>query len=116
MAQKGHNAVHEYIPKLNLPLSLILDIIVFHSCSILTNIMDHQLPIYLMYSRMWIEQAIGVTKNEVENDKTYLRYDDSIREYFLISFLSPYLYYFIFMLIKVAHLTSEISVRIYCLS
>ena len=51
MAQKGHNADHEYIPQLNLPLSLIWNITFLHSCSILSNSMDHPQSIYLMYKQ-----------------------------------------------------------------
>ena len=50
-------------------------------------------------------------KNELENDKTYLRDDDSIRGYFFVSFLSLYLYYSIFVLIRAADLTDRVSVR-----
>jgi transposase len=58
-----------------------------------------------------IEQAFDAMKNELENDKAYLRDDDSIRGYFFISFLSLYLYYSIFVLIRAADLTDRISVK-----
>ena len=50
-------------------------------------------------------------KNELENDKTYLRDDDSIRGYSFTSFLSLYLYYTIFVLVRAADLTDKISVK-----
>ena len=84
----------------------------FGKISILSNIMDHPQSIYMMYKqREEIEQAFDAMKNELENDKTYLRDDDSIRGYFFISFLSLYLYYAIFVLIRAADLTDKISVK-----
>ena len=50
-------------------------------------------------------------KNELENDKTYLRDDDSVRGYFFISFISLYIYYSIFVLIRAANLTDRVSVK-----
>ena len=50
-------------------------------------------------------------KNELENDKSYLNDDDSLREYFFVSFLSLYLYYSIFVLIRAADLTNKLSVK-----
>ena len=47
----------------------------------------------------------------MENDKTYLRSDESVRGYFFISFLSFYLYYSILVLIRVADLTGKFSVK-----
>ncbi|MCL5881892.1 MAG: transposase, partial [Candidatus Thermoplasmatota archaeon] len=84
----------------------------FGKISILSNIRDDPESIYLMYKqREEIEQAFDAMKNELENDKTYLRDDDSIRGYFFISFLSLYLYYSIFVLIRAADLTDRISVK-----
>ncbi|OWP56857.1 MAG: hypothetical protein B2I17_03605 [Thermoplasmatales archaeon B_DKE] len=50
-------------------------------------------------------------KNELENDKAYLGDDDSLRGYFFVSFLSLYLYYSIFTLIRAADLTCKLSVK-----
>lgn len=50
-------------------------------------------------------------KDELENDKSYLRDDDSIRGYFFVSFRSLYLYYSIFLLTRTADLTDKISVK-----
>ncbi len=58
-----------------------------------------------------IEQAFNVMKNELENDKSYLGNDNSLRGYFFISFLSIYLYYSIFVLIRAADLTCKMSVK-----
>ena len=84
----------------------------FGKISILSNIRDEPQSIYMMYKqREEIEQAFDAMKNELENDKTYLRDDDSIRGYFFVSFLSLYLYYSIFVLIRAADLTDRVSVR-----
>ena len=65
----------------------------FGKISILSNIKDEPVSIYMTYKqREEIEQAFDATKNEMENDKTYLRSDESVRGYFFISFLSLYLY------------------------
>ena len=83
----------------------------FGKISILSNIRDSPQSIYLMYKqREEIEQAFDAMKNELENGKSCLRDDDSIRGYFL-SFLSLYLYYSIFLLIRTADLTDRISVK-----
>ena len=85
---------------------------IFGKISILSNIRDHPQSIYMMYKqREEIEKAFDAMKNELENDKTYLRDDDSVRGYFFISFLSLYLYYSIFVLIRAADLTDKISVK-----
>ena len=47
----------------------------------------------------------------MENNKTYLRSDESVRRYFFISFLSLYLYYSIFVLIRAADLPGKFSVK-----
>ena len=84
----------------------------FGKISILSNIRDSPQSIYLMYKqREEIEQAFDAMKNELENDKSYLRDDDSISGYFFLSFLSLYLYYSILLLIRTADLTDRISVK-----
>lgn len=84
----------------------------FGKISILSNVRDDPQSIYMMYKqREEIEQAFDAMKNELENDKSYLRDDDSIRGYFFISFLSLYLYYSIFVLIRAADLTDKVSVK-----
>lgn len=84
----------------------------FGKISILSNIRDDPKNIYLMYKqREEVEQAFDAMKNELENDKAYLRDDDSIRGYFFISFISLYLYYSIFVLIRAADLTDRVSVK-----
>ena len=84
----------------------------FGKISILSNIRDDPVAIYMIYKqREEVEQAFDATKNELENDKTYLRGDESVRGYFFISFLSLYLYYNIFALIRAADLTGKFSVK-----
>jgi transposase len=84
----------------------------FGKISILSNIRDHPRSIYMMYKqREEIEQAFDAMKNEMENDRTYLRDDESVRGYFFISFISLYLYYSIFVLIRAADLTDKVSVK-----
>jgi len=84
----------------------------FGKISILSNVRDNPQSIYLMYKqREEIEQAFDAMKNELDNDKSYLRDDDSIRGYFFVSFLSLYLYYSIFVLIRAADLTDKVSVK-----
>ena len=84
----------------------------FGKISILSNVIDSPVSIYLIYKqREEIEQAFDAMKNELENDKTYLRDDDSVRGYFFISFISLYIYYSIFVLIRAANLTDRVSVK-----
>jgi transposase len=84
----------------------------FGKISILSNVRDDPETIYNFYKqREEIEQAFDAMKNELENDKSYLGDDDSIRGYFFVSFLSLYLYYSIFVLIRAADLTNKLSVK-----
>ena len=84
----------------------------FGKISILSNMRDDPESIYSLYKqREEIEQAFDAMKNELENDKSYLGDDDSLRGYFFISFLSLYLYYSIFVLIRAADLTGRLSVK-----
>ena len=84
----------------------------FGKISILSNVKDDPETIYGLYKqREEIEQAFDAMKNELENDKSYLSDEDSLRGYFFVSFLSLYLYYSIFVLIRAADLTSKLSVK-----
>ena len=84
----------------------------FGKISILSNVKDDPETIYGLYKqREEIEQAFDAMKNELENDKSYLGDEDSLRGYFFVSFLSLYLYYRIFVLIRAADLTSKLSVK-----
>ncbi len=84
----------------------------FGKISILSNLKDDPQTIYNLYKqREEIEQAFDAMKNELENDKSYLGDDDSLRGYFFVSFLSLYMYYSIFVLIRAADLTSKLSVK-----
>ena len=84
----------------------------FGKISMLTNLTADPHEIYLMYKqRREIEQAFDAMKNELENDKSYLSDDCALRGYFLISFISLYLYYSIFNLIGSSGLTDRLSVN-----
>ena len=84
----------------------------FGKISILSNVKDDPETIYSLYKqREEIEQAFDAMKNELENDKSYLNDDDSLRGYFFVSFLSLYMYYSIFVLIRAADLTNKLSVK-----
>ena len=84
----------------------------FGKIAVMSNVNDHPEKIYLMYKmREEIEQAFDAMKNEMENDKSYLRGDESLMGYFFISFVSLYLYYSLFSLIRAADLTSRYSVK-----
>jgi transposase len=84
----------------------------FGKISILSNLKDDPQIIYNLYKqREEIEQAFDAMKNELENDKSYLNDDDSLRGYFFVSFLSLYMYYSIFVLIRAADLTNKLSVK-----
>ena len=50
-------------------------------------------------------------KNELENDKSYLSDDYALMGHFFISFISLYLYYSIFNIIRSSGLTDKLSVN-----
>ncbi|MGC8662777.1 MAG: transposase, partial [Thermoplasmata archaeon] len=80
--------------------------------SIISNMLMDGNKIYDLYKqREDIEQAFDGMKNELENDKTYLQDDDSLRGYFFITFVSLYLYFRVMNIIKKAELTKELSVN-----
>ncbi|MGC9124314.1 MAG: transposase [Thermoplasmata archaeon] len=80
--------------------------------SIISNMLMDGDKIYDLYrQREDIEQAFDGMKNELENDKTYLQDDDSLRGYFFIIFVSLYLYFRVMNIIKKAGLTEELSVN-----
>lgn len=84
----------------------------FGKIAIMSNIDGDPEKIYLMYKeRDEIEKSFDAMKNNLENDKSYLRDDGSLRGYFFISFISLYIYYNIFVLVKAAGLTSRYSVK-----
>ena len=61
----------------------------FGKISILSNLKDDPRTIHNLYKqREEIEQVFYAMKNELENDKSYLGDDDSLRGYFFVSFLS----------------------------
>ncbi|MGC8981037.1 MAG: hypothetical protein ACP5KL_06055 [Thermoplasmata archaeon] len=80
--------------------------------SIISNMLMDGDKIYDLYKqREDIEQAFDGMKKELENDKTYLQDDDSLRGYFFIIFVSLYLYFRVMNIIKKAGLTEELSVN-----
>lgn len=84
----------------------------FGRIAILSNIEDDGKNIYSLYkSREEVEIAFDSMKNEMENDKTYLSDDDSVRGYFFISFISLYLYFRILNILRQRDLIGKISVQ-----
>ena len=62
--------------------------------SLISNLGKSPDEIYLIYKeREDIEQCFDAMKNEMENDKTYLRDNDAIRGYFFVSFIALYIHY-----------------------
>ncbi|MCL4391297.1 MAG: transposase [Candidatus Parvarchaeota archaeon] len=84
----------------------------FGKITILSNVNAKPKDIYLMLKqREEVETAFDSMKNELENDKTYLRDDDAVRGYFFISFVSLYMYYKILALIRKKDLSDKYSVK-----
>jgi transposase len=81
--------------------------------SILTNLVgcDGERVYCLYKEREAVECAFDAFKNELENDKTYLGDGDAVRGYFFVSFLCLYLYFRVLEKIRLAGLTSELSVN-----
>jgi transposase len=68
---------------------------------IISNLLMDGDKIYDLYKqRADVEQAFDAMKNDIENDKTYLQDDDSLRRYFFITFVSLYLYFRVMNIIK----------------
>lgn len=84
----------------------------FGKITLLSNIKASGEEAYLMYKdRENIEAAFDALKNELENDKTHLQDDETLRGYFFASFLSLYLYYKTLNKLKEKKLTHKISVN-----
>jgi len=84
----------------------------FGRVAIISNIFDDGKNIYNTYKeREEVEIAFDSLKNELENDKTYLSDDDSVRGYFFISLISLYLYFKVLNLIREKGYTGKISVN-----
>ena len=84
----------------------------FGKIGILSNAKMDGEELYLMFKqRESVEVAFDALKNELENDKTYLRDDDAVRGYFFVSFLSLYLYYKILRKLKEKKLIKKVSVN-----
>ena len=58
-----------------------------------------------------VELAFDALKNTLDSDKTYLRSEDSVRGFFLVSFLAMRVYFKILRRLRERKLTSKISVE-----
>ena len=84
----------------------------FGRIAILSNMDVCGKEVYLLFkSREDVEQAFDVFKNELENDKTYLSDTDAVRGYFFISFVSLYLYYRVYNILRVHDKIGKVSVN-----
>ena len=84
----------------------------FGKIALLSNMDGDGREIYLLFkSREDVEQAFDAFKNELENDKTYLSDVDAVRGYFFISFVSLYLYYRVYNILRVHDKIGKISVN-----
>lgn len=84
----------------------------FGKIAILSNLDVSGENVYEMFkSREDIETCFDALKNELENDKTYLRDDDAVRGYFFVSFISLYLHYKVLNLLRKNKLNDKVSVN-----
>ncbi|MEK6816499.1 MAG: transposase, partial [Nanoarchaeota archaeon] len=84
----------------------------FGKIAILSNLEVSGENVYEMFkSREDIETCFDALKNELENDKTYLRDDDAVRGYFFVSFLSLYLHYKVLNLLRKNKINDKVSVN-----
>lgn len=84
----------------------------FGKISVLSDLdIDGEKVYRMLKSREDVEMAFDALKNELENDKTYLRDDDAVRGYFFVSFLSLYLYCRILRVLKEKKLSGKLSVN-----
>ena len=80
--------------------------------SLISNLDKIPDEIYLIYKeREDIEQCFDAMKNEMENDKTYLRDNDAIRGYFFVSFIALYIHYRILEILRINDLIGKYSVN-----
>ena len=80
--------------------------------SLISNIGKAPDEIYLIYKeREDIEQCFDAMKNEMENDKTYLRDNDAIRGYFFVSFIALYIHYRLLEILRINDLIGKYSVN-----
>lgn len=80
--------------------------------SIISNLDTTPDQIYLIYKeRENIEQVFDAMKNEMENDKTYLRDNDAIRGYLFVSFISLHIHYRIREMLRINDLIGKYSVN-----
>lgn len=84
----------------------------FGKIAILSNLDVSGENVYEMFkSREDIETCFDALKNELENDKTYLRDDDAVRGYFFVSFISLYLHYKVLNVLRKNKLNDKVSVN-----
>ncbi len=68
--------------------------------------------LYKMWKRREnVEQAFDTMKNDLEEDKTYLQDDDSVRGYFFTIFTALYVHYRILNILKDKGVNGEVSVK-----
>jgi transposase len=80
--------------------------------SLISNLDKAPDEIYLIYKkREDIEQCFDAMKNEMENDKTYLRDNDAIRGYFFVSFIALYIHYRLLEILRINDLIGKYSVN-----
>ena len=80
--------------------------------AILTNTREKPQNIFELYKfRNDVEEAFDVFKNLLQVDTPYLRDDDTLRGYALVSFISLIAYYRILKLLKIRKINGRISVK-----
>ena len=78
----------------------------------LSNLGSDPQGIYEIY-KSWeqVEVTFDFMKNQLENDKSYMYTTDSIRGYFVISFVSLYIYFSILKTLKQKKLSQKICLK-----
>lgn len=71
-----------------------------------------EIEMYGLYkSREDVEMAFDAMKNELDSDKTYLRSDEAVRGYFIVTLLAMRIYFKILKRLREKDLTKKISVE-----
>ena len=84
----------------------------FGKIPILSSMDQDPEEIYTMWNtKEEIEEAFDIMKNDLEEDKTYLREDDSIRGYFLTILFALYIRYRILNILKDNVVNGKLSVN-----
>lgn len=80
--------------------------------SILSSLnMDGEMLHKIYKGREGLDQSFDAMKNELEEDKTYLQDDESIWEYFFVSFISLYQHYRVLAIIRSKDFVGKLSVN-----